>query len=843
MALSAPADIFLFDSDNAGLALGPVSFNGTMTLIADGSVTQSGPLTGNGDVTLAAASINPANAIPVDLNQAGNNVTGAGAFDLGNVGNLTLVNQGNLTLTGSIATTAVVNLTAGGVVLLPNGTAGTLTLGSLTVSAGQIQLGNGGVNLTADTIELTGAVVFNAGITLDASAASAFSVPIVLQGNVTDTAAGQPLTFNLPTDGTVDFTGGTWNQGSNNLTVNGTGARFLVAATATLVMSGNTLTFRGTPAAGGSPSANNLFDISGTLKVSGNVTVSDGGAGSVDSILDVNFFASSNLNVALGGASDSTLTLNGSNAADHITINSSVGLTGFGGAAASGPGTILAVLGGGSISGTFANPTDANGNFFIGSDIVTAQYTNPAAVTITPTPASASVPTGNEPDGDLYAVSTTGGTGLIVIQVNTANAQGLAMVVRNNSAAATLTVKTTTTSGNGFTSVLGIGIDGAGTATIAAPTSNLTGNIAVVGPLAALTLNNWTDGALTDGASTSVVTDITGNVFMAVSMTLATALGNLTANQVTGLGGGTFELGTLTAPSFGTITIKNAANSLGPPTPGNFFINLVNTNTVANPALKSATIGGTLTGTWNLAGPVGTVTAATTNKFTLGQAAGANIPNGGLLGNVASLSLGTATDVAIDSSGVVGSITAISLDNTITKGTLLAAAFGTITTTGTKGVDNGNFLANVTATGSAPRTELALGALQVAGNLGDTATPITLLFDNGDVGSIIAGATVESVTITAPTTPTGGAIAALGAGAWDQSNVTAASVGTWKIAANLPGLLLGRLHQKHRHAERRRGKQAADARYVLDHRRAAEEHVRHRRRQHHELHGWRRDDQ
>ncbi len=414
---------------------------------------------------------------------------------------------------------------------------------------------------------------------------------------------------------------------------------------------------------------------------------------------------------------------------------------------------------------------------------------------ITPTSTSASVPTSVEPDTDQYAVTVTGGSGLIVIQLNNHSAQGLEMVVRNATAATTLTLTTTLSSGTGFTNVLGIAIDGLGTATITAPTVNLTGNITVGGPLAALTLNNWIGGTLTAGTSATVLTSITGNVLAGDTITLGTELAKLTANQVTGQAGAG-GLGTITASSFGAITVNSTKNKAGVVTSGNFFANLVNTNTAASTALSSATIAGALTGSWNLAGSVGTVSAATTNDWTLGRPSGPGIANGGLLGNVGTLTLGTATNVAIYApTGVVGAISAISLNDSNTDGTLYALAFGTITTTGAKNTDNGNFIANLTAIGAVSKTG-ALGTLQVAGNLGSAAVPTALLFTLGSVGSITASDTVESVTITAVASPVGGgAITTLGAAAWDQSNVTAVSVGTWKIVANLPALLLGNFTQ------------------------------------------------
>jgi hypothetical protein len=224
--------------------------------------------------------------------------------------------------------------------------------------------------------------------------------------------------------------------------------------------------------------------------------------------------------------------------------------------------------------------------------------------------------------------------------------------------------------------------------------------------------------------------------------------------------------------------------------PASFFANLVNTTVAASPALKTATIGGTVTGNWDLNGAVGAVTAGATNNWHLGRMGGPGVLNSGQLSTVSSLTLGSATDVGLFASGNVGSITAVGIDNRISNATLQAGSFGTIATTGAKKLDNGNFFANLLATSSVSKTG-ALGSLTVAGNLGTAAQPFSLQFLSGNVGTISAGATVQNVTITAVTTNSGGAITTISAAAWANANLTATSVGTWKIAANFPALLLG----------------------------------------------------
>jgi hypothetical protein len=795
VGLSAGAGITFTDSDAGGLTLGQVSFgNAGLALTASGDVTQAfGAMIGTGPVAINAASTDPTKSINVSLTQSGNNVTSpGGTFALTNVNNVAITNAGSILLTGgsTIAKTANVSLTAGGAVSLPTPNTGTLTLGSLTVSANQIQLGNLGVNLTttAGGIQVTGAVVFQHAMTLDTSAAG-FGGSIFISGNVID-GPNQPLTINLPSQGRLDFNGGTWtqgnNQGSSNVTVTGASVNVTINGGATLAMNGGTFAITGAPAGGGSPSTGNNLNVFGTLQVAGTATISDGGpALGVDSVVTVNLAGT--LSVGLGSP-NSLLTLSGQNASDHIAIGGSARLYGFGGSASTGP--VLSVTGGGSISGTFANPQDSttNGNFLMGTDIVSAAYAA-STVTIQPTDSSVSVPIGAESDGDLYAVSVTGGTGLVVAPITTGGTPGLAIVVRNATAATTLTIKTTANGGDGFTSVVGIAMDGGGAATIAAGSSNLTGNIAIVGPLTSLTVNNWSNGTLSAGPSLPgvpvVTSSITGNVLTADTINLQTQLATLTANQVTG-SFGAFGLGTITAASFGTITIGSKKSTV----PANFFTNLVNTTVAASPALKTATIGGTMTGNWDLNGAVGSVTAGATTTWNLGRPGGPGVLNSGQLSTVSSLTLGSATDVGLLASGNVGSITAIGIDNRLSNATLEAGSFGTITTTGTKKLDNGNFFANLLATSSVSKTG-ALGGLTVAGNIGTVAQPFTLQFLNGNVGTISAGASVQNVTITAVTTNTSGAISTINAAAWNNANLTATSVSTWKIAANFPALLPG----------------------------------------------------
>jgi hypothetical protein len=813
LSLSAAAGATLTDSDSSGVVLGPVNFGvGAFTLTASANVGQiAGAITGSGSVTIDDSSSLPANAIIVTLTQSGNDVTGAGAFTLMNVTEPSITNQGNIELGGStIDPTSDVVLTAGGTVILPSGKSGTLTLGSLTATGNQIQLGNGGVNLTTTDytgIHLTGNVVFNGGVTLDASAGG----NIQLNGSVNDAAANQPLVFNLPQYGSLDFSGGTWNQGANKLTVTGVGETFTVGYASTLAMSGGQLVITGLPAAGGAPSTGNTLEVEGTLQVGGPVVVSDGNSGS---IVNVNFEYGSVLSVALG-STDGSLTLAGLNPSDRITISSTAKLTGFGGSTPTGSTPILSVIGGGVITGSFANSQDSTGSdsttgyFFMGSDIVNATYApvsgDANVLSIQPKAAvSGSSTAGLNFDGEAYSISVTGGASLVVLDIPAESSQELDIVLRNATAATTLTITTTPNGGTGFTSVSNIAIDGPGAATIMAPTTNVAGNISVGGPLAGLTLNNWSNGTLSAGAG-SVNTAVTANILTSDNINLQTPLTLLKAVEYTGTG-------TISASSFGAITIGSTAakkpakggttSTTGFTTPGNFSANLINTNLSAGVALASASISGALSGDWELAGSVGTVTVGVgTTNWTLGQPTSATAVNGGLLTSITSLSLGTASNVSIDASGSIGSITAVSLDDSASNtgalttgqgessggGTLQARSFGSITITGTKGMDNGNFIANLIAAGSGAGT--VLGSLTVAGNLGSPSVPTTFSL-NGSAGAISALDEVQDLTIDAQ-----GAIASINAGDWLNADVTAASIGKWTVTGNLAAHLLGNFNQ------------------------------------------------
>jgi hypothetical protein len=758
--------ISVADVDPNGLNLGSLTFGvGGLSITAAGPITQvaGSAITGSGPVSIVDSA---ASAFGVTLDQASNNISGgAGAFTLGNISNLTLVNQGNIALGGTFGLKTVsdngdVHLTAGGAVTLPSGV---LTVGSLAVSANQTTISANLISTDANGFSFTGAVAFTTAAVLDVSAGGALN----FNGNVT---ASQAVVIDLPSSGQVTLSGGTWSQGANALTINGTQATFTINAGATFTMTGGALNMTGITPALGAPSANNNINVLGAFNVGGNVNIGDGGT---DSVINLAIFGT--LQVLLGNT-PGALNINGVNPGDQVELFGT--LSGYGGTAPAGNTTILSVSGGGSIVNTFSNPTDAGGNFFMGSDIVKGTYSD-NSLTIQQTPAGATTVSGNFVNGDGYKVAVTGGSNLVVIAPF---GSVLDIVVRTASAPTTLTVTATTNGGNGYLNVGGIAIDGPGAATISAGKANLTGNVTVAGPLTALTVHDWNAGALTGGGTSTQMSTITGDVFTNVAMNLGTTLSALTVAEVTG------PNSSIRAASFGSIKATgNRANH----TPGNFSANLLNTNQAAANAMTTATISGALSGLWELAGAVGTVTAEATNNFSLGVPNGANVANGGLVTNVTTLNLGVATGVNVFASGNVTTLTAVSLvDN---GGLIQANSFGTIKTTGSTGADHGNFVANITALGNAGGTsKSAIGTLTVAGNLGQGTNPLTLLAKNGNIGTItIGGAMAPGVSINDLATVNGGAITSITAGAWQGAALAAQSVGTLKIIGNLANHLLG----------------------------------------------------
>jgi hypothetical protein len=211
----------------------------------------------------------------------------------------------------------------------------------------------------------------------------------------------------------------------------------------------------------------------------------------------------------------------------------------------------------------------------------------------------------------------------------------------------------------------------------------------------------------------------------------------------------------------------------------------------------TASIAGELSGTWDLGGNVGTVTAGSTgdgsSMWTLGPAPGANVHNGGLLNNIASLTLGQVSALSITANGTLVALTAVSINSAFGSNlpsTIQAASVGTFKITGSAALGDVGDASNLTLTltgNAGGLTALALGKLIVAGNLDTT----TITANNGNLGALSVGRQVSSVTITATAAANSGVIVSLTAGDVNALTMDARALGALATTGNLPAGLFG----------------------------------------------------
>jgi hypothetical protein len=735
-----------------------VATGGDLVETASGVITQTGP----GPVVLTTA---PGQAIR--LGNAGNNLRGT--VTVTNSADVTLTTQGDLTFDPSSAITGNLSATAGGTLSLPNDLS---HLASLTTSARRTAINANVSTSTAAGVSLTGSVTFGAGVVVDTTAGSG---SVTLSGDVT---AGGPLTFNLNTSGQLLYQQGTWNQGDNNLTINGAQVSFQIGTptiasrvSATFAMSGGTINM---------PGGGNL-DVYGTFKVGATPAMEtvhvNNGAG------QLTFKSFSTYEVGLGSPNDLLI--------KQGTGNLNLGaarLVGDGLAGA--PSAVVSAPDGAAILGRFDRSLDENGNptlFLAGSDIVAATYT--AAQTLIGqggTVSAGGTFTGFTRRGDKVTITSSLGVaaGLVVLPDVPLfdESDGFSVVVRNNTSAlaSTLTITTTAVAGPGYSPILGIAVNTPGAVTIAAANSDiLGGDIWTAGTLSGLTMHNLDGATVMDGGAGS--TTISAKVVQQTVVNLRGALTSLTATSVD-------YYSSLTANTFGTITTTGNSDLQDP---GDFGANLTSL-AAAGTVVGTVTIAGRLGGRfsepsiWDVGGNVGTVKASLTYYWDLGAVTGANHRNAGLLGNITSLILGPLSESAINSAGNLASLTAVSIDRL----SIQALSAGTIQTTGSAAQSDSGLieLATLTLTGNAGGTSaLALGTLTAAGGLIGT----TVTARNGNIGSLNVGRQIEGCTISAAATAAGGAIGSITAGEFSSFLIDARSLGSLKTVGNLTVGLFG----------------------------------------------------
>jgi|GEM_PF-6109349 len=731
---------------------------GTVTLTTGGDIDSNGSLiqtTGTGAITLDTP-----NSADINLDDSGNVLLGA--LNVVHAADLRVAADGNLAFTaGSIVTNNFI-ATAGGTLTLPTALTG---LTGLILSANSTTIASD-VSVTTGSIDIVGKVILVGSRTLTSGASN-----ITFRSGL---EVGGALTFNLGNNQAVQLAGGDWNQGANPLTFNGTGVDVVIGgvSAASFNMTSGTISM---PGAGDFSVVGNAIFHVGSADTPETVTLANG-----DGVLS--FGNGSALSVGFGATNDQLIkTGNGT-----ILINSTARLLGSGLAGASETPVLVSQTG--LLAGHFFNSADATGtahDFFAGSDIVTPTYDfTQLKVKAGGAVASNGSVTGILPDGDKFTVTSSLGAsaGLVVSQEVDGS---LAVVVRNDSAAGAskLTI-TAGGGGNGRLPVSGIMIHAPGAATVTAPAADFTGVITTTGALAALTSRDLGVGAglvITDGGATSAKTSITAHEMGNVQIELAGALDKLKAVSAT-------SSTLIRANKFGTLTITGDVNGSNPNlpgamNPGNFAANLISTTTATGPVLTSATIAGDVSGNWDLRGSVGKVTAKTATGWTLGTEPSSIAANGGLLTNVTSVTLGNTTNFRLNSTGAVASLTFGNLGSSV----LTANTFGTIKTTANLATGALGKVTGTTITALGNAGGIALKNLTVAEDFDNS----TLNLLDGDATAIVIRDVVTNSFIIANDINNHGNLKSVTLGALTASSIDARTIGTLKVAGNLPTGLFG----------------------------------------------------
>jgi hypothetical protein len=740
-------------TDTNALNVGNIVLGGgTLTLNTGGSLglvspTTSGIVqtTGSGAITLNTAGANISLGSPVNA--------WLGTVAVTNANNVTLQNKGDITFAPASSINGNLIVTAGGVLTLPT----TINVNTLSLSATSMTIAS---DITAgNSASFAGTVNFTGSRSVTSGAGVTFTG---------DVNAGGSLTFNLTNGGALSLNDGTWTQGANDLTITDPGATFNIGDgvnnPARLIMTGGTISIANNGAMN--------INSDGTLQVGNNpaasetVTVANGSG-----LLTIN----GSLGVGFGATPDELI----KTGTGPIVLGASSKLVGSGLTTATSEPVLAAET---YVAGRFANSVDSHGNtvdFFAGSDIVKPTYfLDHVEVKAGGTLAPSGTATGFLPDGDKFTVASSlaAAAGLATVVDPTGQ---LYVVVRNTTAAGASTLTFATTGGgDGQIPVGGVSVHAPGPVTVSAATSNFLGLFTTAGALAGLTArdvgnSNLNSFVLTDGGSSTSTTSITARVVTNSSFNLAGILKSFMAVSDTGTS-------RLTAQSFGSLTTTGlaAAGDLG-----NFSPNLISTTPANGTVVGSATVAGTLGGTWDVRGNVGTIKAFKTNGWTLGTLAGANIRNGGQLSGATSLTLGPVTNSNFNATGLIATMTT----SDITGSTLTAGSFGKVSVVANSALALAGSIGSSTFTALGNTGGVALASLSVAGNMGLT----NLNFLNGNATSITVARIVNNSVVTAIDTGIFGNVGSITAGKWQNSTIDARTLTNLKIVGNLLGGLFG----------------------------------------------------
>ena len=287
---------------------GASSFTGAVTLNTDYDPVFTGPISGNGNVTLATSGRT--------LKLSNTTSTFSGSYILPT--NTTLLSQP--TTTGNTLGSATVNLTASSATILDNGIGsnGTLNYGNNFVVGGgssTIQVSRVGASNTGNTVKLGGLSIGTGTSTLNVTTGSsyklAFDGATTLTGNTTFNA-----TADLELNGAISGSFGITKTGAGKLSINGTNT-----------FTGNVAVSAGTLAGNGTIPGSLSATVSGATIAPGITTGVLSIGGSVSFVAGTNFSVDlargvgaqpipgeyDQLNIGTSGANDGTISLANSN--------------------------------------------------------------------------------------------------------------------------------------------------------------------------------------------------------------------------------------------------------------------------------------------------------------------------------------------------------------------------------------------------------------------------------------------------------------------------------------------------------------------------------------------------
>jgi hypothetical protein len=750
-------------TDTSALAIRSSQLGGgTLTITAGGNITSNGTLvqtTGTGAITIDTPGANN-----VTLNNSGNVLRGA--VNILHATNVSLRSQTDVIFAPGSLVSGNLTATAGGIITLPND----LTqLDALTLSANSTTISS---DVTASAggfaIDITGVLNLVGDRVLNVTAGT-----VTLRNGVN---VGGALTINLAANQSIQVVSGDWNQGTNPLNINGTGADLIIGGggVASFNVTSGTVSMPG----GGDVTvfANATFHV-GATSAAETVTVANGAG-----LLDIQGNAS--LAVGFGPTNDRLI----KTGAGNINLGAGVRLVGSGLAGATASPVLVSQTA--LLVGRFANSTDANGaphDFFAGSDIVASAYD---FTQVTVKAGGVTAPSGSISaflaDGDKYTVTSSLGANAGLAIVEEVNGT-LSVVVRNDTAAGASTLSITTAGGgNGRLPIGGVMIHTPGSVSISAPAGDFTGTLTTIGTLTSLIARDLGVSAnftLSGGGPATGKTSITAHEVQLTTILLPGVLDKFKAVSVT-------NNSKFTADKFGTLTITGDVNGSNPnvaglPNLGNFDATLTSTTAANGVVLAGATIAGKISGTWDLRGSITKVTAASSLNWTLGTVPSSVTQNGGLLTDIKNLSIVQIASTTINSTGQLTSLTTSDIGGS--GNTFTAGSFGTIAVKPNPALGLAGSVAQLTLRANGNTTGVALKSLNIAGDL----TGSTFTFRDGDVNSITVARTVSSTSITATDINNHGNLKALSAGEWNGVSITSRTVGTLKSAGNLKAGIFG----------------------------------------------------